>query len=331
VRQVVVRLALVAGSSLSLASAFPGVAVGGTPVGQRRALAVSVPADPVMIRAGSLTKTLIRVVNPNDVALQVTISGRGLVLGDDGKVAIGSAPDPSWRRLVRFPAGELTIPADGYLNVPLTVRVPRRLPPNLYFLGFLVTPVAAKVGSIKVINQIGAFFTVDVPGPRLRKLVGSFELPSFVVGSHASGTLRITNVGKAAVRFWGESDTTSSPGGRLHELRLEPSLLPVARSRTLTVSGKPRWPIGIVTVTARVTYPGRTEAETKELTFSKRVLVISPWVPVAAALLVLCMGLWWRMRRARSAVVAFAPSGSAPSGPEMMASSARTDVPGSDA
>jgi hypothetical protein len=311
-RRVAVKPALIAGSCLAVVSAVAGAAAAATPVGVRRALAVSVPADPVTVRAGSRTRTLIRVVNPNSVALRVTISGRELTLGDNGKVSVGSSPDPSWRRLVRFPPGELTIPADGYLNVPLTVRVPRRLPPNLYFLGFLVTPVAAQAGSVKVVNQIGAFVTVDVPGPRLRKLVGSFKLPSLVLGSRATGTLRITNTGKASLRFWGESDTTSSPGGGgVNQMRLEPSLLPTGLSRTVTVSGKPHWPIGIVTLTAHVIYSGRTEAETKELTFSKRVVVISPWVPIGAATLMFLSAAFWRARRHRTGAIAAVSAGAA--------------------
>jgi hypothetical protein len=43
--------------------------------------------------------------------------------------------------------------------------------------------------------------------------------------------------------------------------------------RTITVTGRPAWPIGLVTITAHVTDPGRTESTTGELTFSKRVLV----------------------------------------------------------
>src|SRR5205823_8834462 len=134
---------------------------------------------------------------------------------------------------------------------------------------------------IRVVNRIGSFLTIDVPGPRLRRLVGHFDLPHFVLGSHAAGTLRLTNSGRASLSFWGEDDTTSSPGGTFRQVRLDASLLPVGRSRTVIVTGKPRWPFGIVTVTARVTYPGRTASETHELVFTRRVVVVSPWVVAA--------------------------------------------------
>jgi hypothetical protein len=291
---------LVAVSLLAATSAVNAAAAGPKPVGAARALAVSVPPDPVPIKAGSSAKTLARVVNPNDVPVTVTISGRALSLGDNGKVAVGNGPDLRWAKLVNFPTGELTIPAQSYRDVPLTIHVPGGLSPDLYFIGFLVTPIATTSGSLQVINQIGSFVTVDVPGPRVRKLTASFDLPNLVLGSHAGGTLQVANSGRSAVRFWGENDVTSSPGGSFEQRRLDPSLLPTGKSRFISVSGKPKWPVGMVTMTVHLTYPGRTEATTKELTFSKRVLVISPWVPVGlGALLVSGAGLFWRSRRPR--------------------------------
>ena len=264
-----------------------------------RALAVSVPAEPVPARPGQTAHTLIRVVNPNAASVLVTIRSRGLVLGDDGRVAIAARPDPRWARAVAFPTRTLRIPAQGYRDVPLTVRMPKRLPPDLYFVGFLVTPVAAAGGSIKVINQIGSFLTLDVPGPRLRRLAGRMHLPGLVLGSHVDGTLRLTNTGRASLTFWGEDDTTSSPGGGAQQVRFDPSLLPVGRSRTVAVTGRPRWPVGLVTVTTRVMYPGRTAAETQQLTYTRRVLVISPWVLVAVGVLLLALVAAWAVRHRR--------------------------------
>ena len=269
------------------------------PAGGPRALAVSVPADPVPAKAGGRVRTLIRVVNPNNAAVAVVIRGRAIALGDDGKVAIGAGADPRWAGRVRFPRGVVRIPAQGWRDITLTVGVPRRLSPDLYFIGFLVTPVATSGGSIKVINQIGSFLTIDVPGPRLRILTGHLHLPSFVFGSKADGNVRVTNIGEASLTMWGEYDTTSAPGGVFEQERLGPSLLPVGRSRSIAVSGKPRWPVGIVTVTTRVTYPGRTAAETRQLLLTKRVIVVSPWVPAALGGLigVIVAAWWWRRRR----------------------------------
>jgi hypothetical protein len=294
-----VRFAGVAAVLAAALAAVSAAAAGGPAkaVGGARAIAVSVPADPVPARAGGWARTLIRVVNPNDFAVSVVIRSRTLTLGDDGKVSIGDGADPRWAGRVRFPNGALRIPAQGWRDVKLSIDVPR-LSPDLYFVGFLVTPVAATGGSIKVVNQIGSFVTLDVPGPRLRILAGHLHLPSFVLGSHAHGDLRVSNIGHASVTLWGENDTTSSPGGVFQQERLGPSLLPVGRSRSIAVSGKPRWPVGVVTVTTRVTYPGRTASETRQLVLTQRVLVVSPWaVAAAGGLLALVAATWWWRRR----------------------------------
>ena len=298
-------VAILAVASLVVSPGAAKAAAGPKPVGGARALAVSVPPDPVAIKGGSSAKTLARVVNPNNSPVSVTIAGRELSLGNNGKVTVGQGPDLRWQKLVRFPTRELTIPAQSYIDVPLTIQVPRRMPPDLYFIGFLVTPIATGSGSLQVINQIGSFVTIDVPGPRIRKIAATFEVPSFVLASHVRGTLRIANTGRAAVRFWGENDTTSSPGGSFEQHRLDPSLLPMGTSRYVSVSGKPAWPVGIVTMTVHVTYPGRSEDTTKELIFSKRILVVSPWVLVGLALLVVSgWVVFWRARRRRATLPA---------------------------
>ena len=284
---------LVAASIASAGGAGPKV-VGGT-----RSLAVSVPPDPVPIGAGASSKTLARISNPNNTPVKVTIESRALSLGDNGKVAVGSGPDPRWAQRVDFPTGVLTIPAQSFIDVPLTVHVPADLRPDLYFVGFLVTPIATRSGSLQVVNQIGSFITIDVPGPRTRKLLALFNVPSLVLGSHVSGTLRVANVGRTAVRFWGENDTTSSPGGAFEQQRLDPALLPSNRSRFFSVTAKPAWPVGMVKMTVHVIYPGRTEATTKELTFTKQVIVVSPVVPEGVATLLVAVLLFWVTRRRR--------------------------------
>ena len=294
-----------------LAAAAGTAHAGGTAkvVGAPRAIAVSVPADPVPARLGRAVRTLIRIVNPNASAVRVTIESRRLRLGDDGRVGITATADPRWAHAAAFPARALAVPAQGYRDVRLVVHMPKDLPPDLYFVGFVVTPVAVAGGSIKVVNQIGSFLTLDVPGPRLRRLVGHLHLPGFVLGSHVDGSLRLTNTGRASLSYWGENDTTSSPGGTYRQARFDRSLLPVGRSRTVTFGGKPRWPVGIVTLTTRIMYPGRTAAETRELSFTRRVVVVSPTVPGALAglLLLFAAALVLRRRRRRAPAPVMTP------------------------
>jgi hypothetical protein len=271
-------------------------------------LAVSVPADPVVLTPGKTSTIRIRVLNPGTRAVTVRISGRHVDLGDNGAVAIGTSPDPLWNGRVQFPSEILTIPAMNFVNVSLTVHMPEQLDPDLYFVGFLLSPVVTPNGQVQVVNEIGSFFTIDVPGPRVRKLIGDLQinpsviahirLPSIVIGSRAHGLLHVRNVGPTEVRFWGEVDS-SSTGSAAGQDRIDKSLIPRGHVRTFTVVGKPVWPIDFVKLTARVFYPGQTETSTQEIDLSKSVLVISPWV-IVAAIVLLVAGVWyWRRRRKR--------------------------------
>ena len=92
-----------------------------------RSLAVSVPPDPVAVAAGASAKTAIRVINPGAAPVTVTVTGRGVHLGDNGALSLAAGADRSWQARERFPSGPLSIPARGYLDVPLAIRVPARL------------------------------------------------------------------------------------------------------------------------------------------------------------------------------------------------------------
>jgi hypothetical protein len=269
--------ALVTACCTALAVGAGGTNAAVPPVNAGRALAVAVPPDPLLVAAGKTGETTIRVINPTPTPIPITIAGRSITLEDNGRVKIGSHPDPRWGQRTIFPTKGLIVPARGYVTVPLRIRVPAKISPDLYFLGFLVAPTPTKAGSVQVVNQIGSFVTIDVPGPRLRKLLATLNAPPVVIGAQANATLKVSNVGHAAARFWAENDTTSTPGGSTAaQQRLAPSLLPRHRLRTFTVVSKPAWPIGLVTMTVHLIYPARTDSTTKEIVLSKRILVINP-------------------------------------------------------
>ncbi len=295
------RLACLSGG-IAVLAALPAIAAMAAPVAGTRSLAVSVPPDPVPIAAGKRARTAIRVVNPGRRPVTVVVRGHGAVLGDDGKIAMAAGGDPGWPGRQTFPAKPLTIPARGYRDVPVAIRVPKRAAPDLYFVGFLVTPLATGRGNVHLINQIGSFVTVDVPGPRERRLQASFHVPGVTLGGEATGSLQVANIGRAAVRFWGENDVRSS-GGSAVQQRLDPSLVPVGRSRAFAVAGSSSWPVGMVTMTVHIVYPGRTEATTREIILSKRVLVIHPWVVFAAMGTTVAVPLLLIYRRRRKATV----------------------------
>jgi hypothetical protein len=269
-----------------------------------RAIAVSVPPDPVSLRAGQVGLLHMRVVNPGPKRVVVTIEGRGITLGNEGKIAIDKTPDALWDKRVHFPSHPITIPAVGYKNLTVKVHMPKSLSPDLYFLGFVVTPIPNSTKGIAVINQIGGFFTINIPGPRDRRLAANLELPGWSIfgfhvffGTELNGILHIHNIGHTAVRFWGETDTTAT-GGSPGQMRIPISLIPSLRERTYIVTGRPAWPIGFVHTQVRIVYPTTTETTTTEIVFTRSNLVINPLVFVVLAMVVM-VAIWRRVRAKR--------------------------------
>jgi hypothetical protein len=301
-----------------------------------RSIAVSVPPDPVSLGPGQVGIVQLRVVNPGPTPVRVKVTGRGLTLGDEGEVTINGGPDPVWGDEVHFPSGPFTIPAQGFKNLAVKVHTPSSLQPDLYLIGFVVTPIPNQTTGVTVINQIGGFFTIDIPGPRDRRLAADLELPGWsilglhvFVGSDLNGTLHVHNIGQAAVRLWGETDTTTT-GGSPGQMRIPMSLVPSLRERTFVVVAKPAWPIGFIHIQARIVYPTTTETTTTEIVFTRSVLVIDPLVLVILAILLVAV-IWWRVRagRRRRAALRHATqprNGSLSSGPRRKPAHARQSL-----
>ena len=124
---------------VGVTTAAPAFAAPGA-TGRAQPLAVSVPAEAAALKPGATGTIPIRVVNPGAQPVSVRIAGRKVAFGDNGRVVVAGV-DPAWEDRVEFPDGPVTIAADGYRDVGLTVHMPARISPDLYFLGFLVTPV----------------------------------------------------------------------------------------------------------------------------------------------------------------------------------------------
>ena len=192
------------------------------------------------------------------------------------------------------------IAARGYREVGLTVRMPARISPDLYFVGFLVTPLPDAAGNLTYINQIGSYVTIDVPGPRIRTLTADLHLPGFASANDVRAKLHVQNTGKSAAMFWGENDTTATPGSSApRQARLDRSLLPAGRSRTIVVEAKPSFLVAMVTMHVHILYPGRTDAGTTEIVLTKKVLVVQPAAVVLLGAILLIAGIWYALRRRR--------------------------------
>jgi hypothetical protein len=271
-----------------------------------RSIAVSVPPDPVTLTPGETAAIPIRVLNPGESPVTVTVKSEGINLGDNGTTAFTGKSDPLWAGRAAFPPGDISIPAQHFVDLTVIVHMPTQIGPDLYYIGFLVSPVPTVSGEVVVINQIGAFLTIDVPGPRVRALSadlttigfnwGPIHINTLVVGDHVDGRLTVRNIGSSSVLFFGENDVTSAPiSGSASQQRVRRSLLPIGRSRWFAVTAQPAFPIDLVTMTDIVAYPDRTGTGTLQIVRTKTVLVISPWViAVVCALLVLLSG--WRLR-----------------------------------
>jgi hypothetical protein len=299
-----VRLWLAAGFSIGIAASAAPTAALAAPAPAPRTIAVSVPADPVALSPGETAQIPLRVVDPTPRPLVVTITGRAVTLGNNGQVGFNAAPDPTWATRAQFPSGDLTVPAMGFIDVKVTVNMPAVISPDLYYVGFVVRPVVSGPG-ITVVNEIGGFFTIDVPGPRVRSLsadlgvagfnLGPIHLSNLVIGDRVVGQLNVHNTGAAAVQFWGENDDSSWFTSPPVQLRLAKSLLPIARSRSFPVSADPGMLLDLVTISVTVTYPGTIDSTTLQVVITKTVLVISPWLLVIVGLLVAGV-VGWRLR-----------------------------------
>jgi hypothetical protein len=271
-----------------------------------RSIAVSVPPDPITLHPGESAAIPIRVLNPGTSPVVVTVKSEEITLGDNGTTSFTGKPDPLWAGRTAFPPGDITIPAQRFVDLTVTVHMPTQIGPDLYYIGFLVSPVPQVSGEVVVINQIGAFLTINVPGPRVRALSadlstigfnwGPIHINTLVIGDRVDGKLTVRNIGPSSVLFYGENDVTSSPiTGSPSQQRISKSLLPIGRSRWFAVAAQPAFPIDFVTMSDVVAYPDRSGTGTLQIVRTRTVLVISPWVVVVVcALLALLAG--WRLR-----------------------------------
>ncbi|HXC75524.1 MAG TPA: hypothetical protein VNU19_00585 [Candidatus Acidoferrum sp.] len=245
-------------------------------------------------------------MNPGSSPVTVTVRSEGITLGDNGTTAFSGRPDPLWAGHTAFPLGDITIPAQHFVDLSVVVHMPTQIDPDLYYIGFLVSPIPTVSGEVVVINQIGAFLTIDVPGPRVRALSadltttgfnwGPIHIDALVVGDQVDGRLTVRNIGASSVLFFGENDVTSAPiSGPPSQERITRSLLPIGRSRWFAVAAQPAFPIDLVTMTDTVSFPDRTGTGTLQVLRTKTVLVISPWVIVVVCGALALLG-GWRLR-----------------------------------
>lgn len=304
-----------------LAAGGPAAALGraDNPV----SLAVSTPSQPVNANPGQDVQTWLRVLNPGSRTVTVTVADTRLALGSDGHATFLSGPDPTFGQHIQLdPKGPITLAADSYRQIAISIAVPRRVQPGAYLVGFLVTPVVTGPG-VHVVNQIGALVPLNILGPTNPRLSISLRGPGWLdIASSARVTVRTRNASAGGTIVFGEIFTQGTPTGPNLDVRIPPELLPGHVYRDNSVRWSPPLGIGWYQVSARIVYH-LTPARTTEINAQRSVLVITPLflLVLAAGLGLLATTIYWRRRTrlARSAPAALGERAKVP--PQRPASS----------
>jgi hypothetical protein len=261
-------------------------------------LFVTSPPDPIPAPLEATATTSLTVGNLGHSELDVTIDTRSVNLLNNGKTRFGAGPDPRFAGRVTVTPSSLSLPARQERTVQVSVNMPAGLPPDDYFLGFLVSPVINSP-SVAVVNDVGGLVVLDVPGSRDRRLTAEFVGPSRLnvsLSGSASGFVRATSVGKSALSFTTTVETTGWPSPAPPYVEDSSQILPSGLSRNVPVRVTSWLGLGWYTFHATLVYD-RTDQSTGEVTVSRTVFIVNPlWFLVIPVIPMLWM---WRKRRRR--------------------------------
>jgi hypothetical protein len=200
VRTLLSRLAcLVAAAATGLA--VPAGALAAThPVTPGSAdFSVSTAAQSLRPEPGGVVHTQLTVANNGVHELTVTLRSVGVRAQDNGRADFVEQGDPIWSKAVTM-VSSVRLAAHTFRSIPVAIRVPAGLLPDLYLLGFVAEaqPVDPQA-PVLLYHRIGALVTVELPGPRERKLAVHIAPTSFLhLGSSYDGAFVVRNVGTAA-------------------------------------------------------------------------------------------------------------------------------------
>lgn len=290
-------LTVVIGALCTVLTVLPASADAGSPP---VALTVSTPADPLPAHPGGVLRTWLRIGNNGTRALPVTITPATVVLEDNGATHLNPQADPRFTGRITLGTSTATLAANSFTEVPIKIRVPTTLVPDIYVLGFLVTPTVTG-GTVRVVNQVGALIAIDLPGSRDRRLEATLLDPTrFALTSHPSLTVRARNVGRSALEFTSETTIDGVGTAIPTNIRRNPLLLPAGRYRDVEVKWHSQLGVGVYRVHVRLVYH-RTQSQTVEQSLTYTMLVLSPLALAVLVSLLLAIAaaltLWRRRHR----------------------------------
>lgn len=271
-------------------------------------LTVSTPAGTLPAQPGTIVDTWLRIGNTAKTAISVTILPATVKLENNGVSGFSRQEDPRFAGQITFSTTQASVPANGYIQVDVKVAIPKTLIPDVYVLGFLVTPDATG-SSVRVVNQIGALIAFDVPGSRDRKLIASWtDAPWIIFSDHPSLNFRAKSIGKSALQFTSENAINGFAPLTPADKRNDPLLLPSGLYRDVNVAWTVPWGFGIDTVSTTLMYP-QSQSGNASILLKKTVIVITPLVLmiiggtllVLALLIVLLVGRSRRRKRRAAA------------------------------
>jgi hypothetical protein len=264
-------------------------------------ISVTFPSAPIPIRPGSRTDFQLKVRNDSMHALAVTVVERSVRLENNGHAVLGIAPDSTFGERTSVTPARFFLAAGQERRVRIKVQVPSRLAPNDYFVGFLVSPVVTG-GQVRVLNDVGAFVILDVPGPRHQKLTATFVgLPSLSFSNGVSASIRVRSVGAADADFTSTIEVSGFVTPHPRVVELPPYLAPPGTDRTIPVHFSSWLGLGWYTVHATFVY-NATNRRTAEAVIAKTVIVVSPYwfiLPASIGLLTILLIRRRRVRRTR--------------------------------
>jgi hypothetical protein len=265
--------------------------------------AVSTPAEPLKAGSDGLVHTTLTVSDNGVNPLTVKLRSVGVVPLDDGKMRIDDQADRVWSKTITM-APQVRLGAGSYQRVPVTIKMPTGLLPDLYTLGFVaeaqpINPAAP----VLVYNQIAYLITVEVAGARERRLALDLAPVNwFHIGSALDGTYKVRNVGSAAARGRGQV-VVDSPFGRKNVAVVQNTdgmqLYPTGTSRGLNYRYLVHGFFLLARPEAQVLY-GNGTSTLQSVTERGHLVLVIPWITIillGALATGLTAYLYWKHRR----------------------------------